>query len=207
MVGSGIERVEVATATAAERNALVGVLARAFLDNPMNVMIHGPSRRRRLRANRAGLRALFLDPGRKTEPRVVRKLGAVVGGYVAVAPGLYPLAPPGIRRQIGCFIHQGAGAMEQWGNLDAVLSLLHPKSPHWYIAVLGVEPLLWEHGLGGRLLDDLIERAAAQPAPIYLETDRPENLGFYGARGFEVLSAERPLGVPVWRMALGLTDG
>ena len=42
--------------TRSGRRSLIGVLARAFRDNPMNVRIHGPDPRRRIRANAAGLR-------------------------------------------------------------------------------------------------------------------------------------------------------
>lgn len=185
---------------ARERRALLEALARAFLDNPMNRRIHGPDPGRRLRANRAGLRALVLDERPGAEARVVRHEGRVVGGFVAVAPGFFPLPGASLGRQLACLVQQGARAMEQWGFVTEALGRFHPSGPHWYLAVLGVAPDYQRRGLGARLLEDLSLLAGRCPAPIYLESDRAESVAFYRARGFVVVGQERLLDVPCWRL-------
>jgi ribosomal protein S18 acetylase RimI-like enzyme len=177
------------------RRRLVNVLARAFRDNPMNVAIHGASPRRRLRANRAGLRALILDSGEHAIARVIRIDQQVVGGFVAIPPGLFPLPRPRIRRQLGCLLHQGARAMEQWSRVDFELGQFRTSLDHWYLAVLGVDPTHQGRGLGGRLLAELTRLAEERPAPIYLEADRAESVRFYRGRGFEDLAEHSVLGV------------
>jgi ribosomal protein S18 acetylase RimI-like enzyme len=183
-----------------ERRALLEVLAQAFLDNPMNRRIHGPDPGRRLRANRAGLRSLVLDERPGAEARVVRHAGRVAGGFVAVAPGFFPLPGASLARQLGCLFHQGARAMQQWGAVTESLGRAHPSEPHWYLAVLGVAPTCWGLGLGGQLVDALSVLTARAPGPIYLESDRAESVAFYRARGFEVVGEQRILGVPCWRL-------
>ncbi|MEZ4279000.1 MAG: GNAT family N-acetyltransferase [Myxococcota bacterium] len=182
------------------RVALLEALALAFLDNPMNRAIHGPSPRRRLRANRAGLRALVLDRHPRTQTRVIANENGVVGGFVAIEPGGFPLAGASLRRQVGCLIGQGARAMDQWGSVTEALRREHPIEPHWYVAVLGIVPSARRRGLGARLVEALGALASADPCPIYLESDRRESVAFYLAHGFEVWGELAPLGVPCWRL-------
>lgn len=182
------------------RRTLVDVLARAFRDNPMNRAIHGPDPARRVRANRAGLRALVLDFHSWTEARVIRNEGRIVGGFVAVPPGGFPLPGASLRRQLGCLFWQGARAMDRWGFVSESLLREHPLEPHWYLAVLGVEPAYQGQGVGTRLIEELHALTAAAPGPIYLESDRPQSVAFYRARGFECLGELRPLDVACWRL-------
>ncbi len=177
------------------RRALLEVLARAFRDNPMNVAIHGPDPRRRLRANRAGLRALVLDSGERALTRVLRAEGRVAGGFVVLRPGGFPLDAPRIRRQIGCLLYQGIRAMDCWGKVNHELRLIHPEEPHWYLAVLGVAPWARSRGWGRALVEALGQLVAQQPAPIYLEADRPQSVRFYQALGFENRAEIDVLGV------------
>jgi hypothetical protein len=190
----------------AERRALVDVLARAFQDNPMNLAIHAGSSRRRIRANGAGLRALVLDSGDATEKRVIRMGDRVVGGWIATRPGLFPLPPPSVSRQIGCFLHQGIRAMDQWGRASRALAELHPREAHWYLAVLGVEPTLHGKGLGAALLAELHRLAAASPAPIYLESDHPRSVGFYRRLGYSERCVREVNGVRCVCLGRGFAD-
>jgi GNAT superfamily N-acetyltransferase len=185
------------------RAALLEALALAFRDNPMNRAIHGPSPRRRLRANRAGLRALVLDRHPRTQTRVIANENGVVGGFVVVEPGGFPLAGASLWRQLGCWMGQGARAMDQWGGVSEALRREHPIEPHWYVAVLGIVPSARRRGLGARLVEALAALASASPFPIYLESDRRESVAFYLSHGFEVRGELAPLGVPCWRLERG----
>jgi GNAT superfamily N-acetyltransferase len=186
------------------REALLDALALSFRDNPMNRAIHGPSPRRRRSANRAGLRALVLDLHTRTQTRVIANENGIQGGFIAVPPGGFPLPGASLWRQLGCFAAQGARAMDQWGFVTESLRREHPLEPHWYLAILGVVPDSRGRGLGGRLLETLRALAASDPHPIYLESDRPESVSFYRARGFEILGELQPLGVRCWRLGCEL---
>ncbi|MEZ4333844.1 MAG: GNAT family N-acetyltransferase [Myxococcota bacterium] len=182
------------------RRALLEVLARAFRDNPMNRTIHGRHPGRRVRANRAGLRSLVLDLHPWTVTRVIRNEGQVVGGFVAVPPGGLPLPGASLRRQLACLLWQGARAMDRWGFVTETLARAHPLEPHWYLAVLGVDPAWQGHGFGSRLVDGLADLVRDEPRPVYLESDRPESVAFYCARGFERLGDVWIFDVQCWRL-------
>jgi GNAT superfamily N-acetyltransferase len=79
---------------------------------------------------------------------------------------------------------------------------LHPKVPHWYLAVIGVEPTRQGKGLGGKLLDVVLDRLDATRMPAYLETSTTGNVAWYRHHGFEVQHEVRPAtaGPPVWTM-------
>jgi GNAT superfamily N-acetyltransferase len=61
-------------------------------------------------------------------------------------------------------------------------------SAHWYLWVLGVEPQTQGQGNGSGLLQTLLQQAAAQQVPCYLETENPRNLPFYQHHGFRLVS-------------------
>jgi ribosomal protein S18 acetylase RimI-like enzyme len=178
-----------------ERGKLLEVLAEAFLDNPMNVAIHRGAAQHRLRANRAGLRALVLRPADSAVLRVARVDGRIAGGFVAIRPRFYPHWRTSLRDQIGCFIHQGWRAMARWGHVNRVLALARPRDRHWYLAVLGVSPSEWRRGLGTLLIRELEALVSEEPASVYLESDRADSIRFYQRRGFEIREEHEVLGV------------
>ena len=178
-------------------------LALAFRDNPMNVAIHGSNPARRVRANRAGLRALVLDSAAHAMTRVIRHDGEVIGGFVVVPPGGLPLPSPGIGRQIGCLLAQGARAMDRWSGITNSLGQFNPEIRHWYLAVLGIMPGRQNHGFGNRLLGELLRIVDSDPCPVYLEADREQSVRFYLARGFETRDETRLQGVRCWCLGRG----
>ena len=50
------------------------------------------------------------------------------------------------------------------------------------------------------ILEFGLECSAEEPCPIYLESDRPESVAFYRARGFEILGELRLLELRCWRL-------
>lgn len=189
---------------AVERRALLDALAHAFRDNPMNVQIHGSDPRVRVRANRAGLRALVLDTENEAVARVITHGKRVVGGFIAVPPSGFPLPGPSIWRQIGCVVQQGRRAIDRWGQVSLSLGQIHPTTDHWYLAVLGVVPWLQGRGFGSRLLDELFR--IAEDRPLYLESDRLASVEFYRARGFVDWAEAEFFDVRCWCLARGFPD-
>ena len=56
----------------------------------------------------------------------------------------------------------------------------------WYLFILGVEPRVQRRGLGGALMRPVLERADAELAVCYLETENERNVAFYLKQGFEL---------------------
>lgn len=94
--------------------------------------------------------------------------------------------------------------MAAWADVTASVPDHRPRTPHWYLAVLGVEPACQGRGLGAALLSAIGDLVARDPAPLALECDRPESLSFYQAHGFEIRAEERVLGLPVWGLGRGV---
>ena len=96
----------------------------------------------------------------------------------------------------------------RWGgivralNLFSVLAENHPREPHLYLQLLGVDPQFQGKHYGSALLDRLKLEASARPeiAGVYLETATEANVAFYSSKGYEVLGELYPIGVRTWRM-------
>ncbi|MGD8865070.1 MAG: GNAT family N-acetyltransferase [Anaerolineales bacterium] len=68
-----------------------------------------------------------------------------------------------------------------------------PKKAHHFLAVLGVDPQYQGRGLGGLLLEDVHQRAAAHPTStgVALDTENPRNLTFYEHHGYSLTSVSK----------------
>ncbi|HUA35888.1 MAG TPA: GNAT family N-acetyltransferase [Candidatus Binataceae bacterium] len=96
----------------------------------------------------------------------------------------------------------GVGGIYRSLSLVSVLTNAHPKQPHLYLQVLGVDPAYQKRHLGAALLDHLRMEAIARPdvEGVYLETATEANVGYYSSKGYEILGEIYPLGVKMWRM-------
>ena len=74
----------------------------------------------------------------------------------------------------------------RFARLLARVERKHPKTPHWYLASLGVEPPAQGRGLGSRLMHPILSRCDAERTPAYLEASSPRNRALYERHGFEV---------------------
>ena len=63
----------------------------------------------------------------------------------------------------------------------------HPREPHWYLPLLGVDPARQGLGLGTRLLEHANDMFDRDGIVAYLESSNPRNIGLYQRHGFEIL--------------------
>jgi ribosomal protein S18 acetylase RimI-like enzyme len=70
-------------------------------------------------------------------------------------------------------------------ELRVVMEGYHPKEPHWYLWLLGVDPRCQGKGYGSALLKHMLERIDADHAIAYLESSTPKNVALYERHGFE----------------------
>lgn len=73
--------------------------------------------------------------------------------------------------------------MQVFEQMDAY----HPKGPHWYLPLIGVDPACQGRGFGSALLRYALERCDAERLPAYLESSNPKNIPLYERHGFEII--------------------
>jgi GNAT superfamily N-acetyltransferase len=176
------------------------VLTRAFRDNPLNVAVIGAasSPARRDRCNGIGMRNLLRageGPGLLLGARAAGRLAGVL---VAAPPYAFPFPAPPLAAQLQTLFLQGLRVASRWREVFEALQRRHDVAPHWYLGVVGVDPPNQGQGLGGALLDAWLRHVDAAGLPATLETDRPENLRFYGRVGFVVTGELDVVGAHIW---------
>lgn len=63
----------------------------------------------------------------------------------------------------------------------------HPREPHWYLPMIGVDGAKRGSGIGSELMAYAVERCDADGLPAYLESSNPRNISLYERFGFEVI--------------------
>ena len=71
-----------------------------------------------------------------------------------------------------------------------------------HLNFLAVAPGVQGRGLGGRLLDRVVEQCRGEGLPLRLDTTNSANLPFYEAHGLAVRAEDRlgPTGPLIWRL-------
>lgn len=180
------------------------VLARAFTDDPALIrFVTGPGKRVEL------LRSMF---------RMVFFHAVAHGEVYAVSPGMegiavwLPSGVPGITLwealRGGGLTLLFKGGIEFLGKMKQDEDFAHElrrrlaPTPHWYLAVLGVDTEFQGRGCASRLLRPMLARLDAEKLPAYLETSTGEYVAMYRHFGFKVLQqAVLPgSGAEIWAM-------
>lgn len=91
---------------------------------------------------------------------------------------------------------------QHWYRGYAAIAALRPRTPHWYLAFVGIDPRCQGKGIGRLLLAPVIEAADAAGTLCYLETPFPGTHEFYRRLGFEIVTEAKAFqGAPgVWTM-------
>jgi ribosomal protein S18 acetylase RimI-like enzyme len=180
MTATRMESVTIKTAEPADEAAVIAVISLAFGADP-------------------NLRWGYPEPHvyLSEMPRFIRAFAGsafahgsahYVEGYAGAALWL----PPGVQPDedgIGALI-QGTVSEDKQGDVFAIFEQMasyHPDEPHWYLALMGVDPALHNQGYGSLLMEHALESCDRDHLPVYLESSNPRNIPFYQRHGFEVL--------------------
>lgn len=87
----------------------------------------------------------------------------------------------------------GAEAVERFVRCNEATEAKMPDAPAHCIALIAVRQKNQGEGIGGRLLEEVVADATADPtsAGVVLETGNPNNLAFYGRYDFKVVGQAR----------------
>jgi ribosomal protein S18 acetylase RimI-like enzyme len=106
------------------------------------------------------------------------------GAALWLPPNVYPDVDPLIA------LLQSSGsedAKKDGPKVFEKMSSYHPTKPHWYLPLLGVDPLYQRKGLGSALMQHAIVACDLDNNFAYLESSNPKNIPFYEYHGFELL--------------------
>jgi len=172
----------VKSATAADEAAVLAVITLAFSTDPVVRWVY-PNPREYL--------AHF--------PRLVTAVGgkAFANGTAHYTEGFAGAAlwlPPGVHpddaRPTATIRETVSDSVR--GDLQTLLEQVgaaHPKEAHWYLWMIGADPMRQGHGLGSALLRHALALCDRDQKPAYLESSNPRNLGLYLRHGFELMGA------------------
>ncbi len=181
------------------------VLTRSFHDTPQFVAIC-PDTARREKMLRIFFRMALADALTHGRVDVALEHGRIVGVAVWLPPGhevMTPLRQMKAALPMLRILSVAPRAFFRLTKLGAALGAAHPKEPHWYLVVLGVDTGAQRRGVGSRLVQEGVARADATGHGCYLETMLEQNVRLYQRHGFEVLRKDDgilPGGPPFWFM-------
>lgn len=186
---------EVKVASVQEAPHLVATIVLAFASDPM-------------------VRWTFPPPG--TYLRVMPDLVRAFGGrafehdtayYLNDAAAAALWLPPGVQpdeETMATLMQQAAPErVEEAFSVMEQMDHYHPKTPHWYLPLTGVDPMQQGKGYGAQLLEAALERCDEAQLSAYLESSNPRNIPLYERHGFQALgriqAGTSPVMVPMLR--------
>ncbi|RUO26544.1 GNAT family N-acetyltransferase [Aliidiomarina minuta] len=79
-----------------------------------------------------------------------------------------------------------------------------PAKPHWYLPLIGVDPISQGNGHGSALLKYALQQCDKEGSEAYLESSNPRNIALYQRYGFEICGniqyGTSPTMVPMLRL-------
>lgn len=122
--------------------------------------------------------------GRAFECETAHVIGDVQAAALWLPPGVQP-DERALMKLFECTVPEQNqevlfAIFEQMGNY-------HPHEPHWYLPLIGVDPVQQRRGYGSMLLKYALKACDRDSIPAYLESSNPENIPLYQRHGFEVL--------------------
>jgi GNAT superfamily N-acetyltransferase len=177
---------------------LAGVLARAFIADPMVVwpMVSDEDLEVRIRRSFELVDTLYAAAG-----WIYRAAGGL-GVMALIAPDCSERSA-----EIDVIVAGGMAGItpdggERYARFWEWIEGCHPGERHWLLDQLAVEPQAQGRGIGSAMLRFALERASADGLPLFLETGLARNVTYYARFGFSVVRhADAPGGGPhVWFM-------
>ncbi|MFN2510993.1 MAG: GNAT family N-acetyltransferase [Pyrinomonadaceae bacterium] len=168
------------TANASDEAGVIGVLTLAFSSDPMarwsqpdpqQHLAHFPFIAKAFGGNAfAQQTAYFAD------------------GYAGAALWLPPGCGPDEETMIGWVERTAPDAIK--GDLFGVfeeMAKYHPKEPHWYLPLIGVDPFQQGNGIGSALMKHALIPCDRDGTLAYLESSNPRNISLYERHNFKVI--------------------
>ena len=120
-------------------------------------------------------------------------------GWVGAALWLPPGAEPD-EAAMGALMMEtaDAGTAVDGPKLMQQMASHHPKEPHWYLPLIGIDPACQGKGFGSALLKHATDICDRDGMPAYLESSNLANVALYERHGFEAIGRIQVGGSPVF---------
>ena len=179
---------KIKTSTLSDNEKIVAVITMAFSTDPAARWLYPDSQQ-------------FLDHF----PPFVRAFGGSAfehdsAYYADGCPGAALWLPPGVHpdeEALDRVLDRSVGDRK-----DEVMTVLnemgsyHPPEPHWYLPLIGVDPMHQGKGIGSALLAHALIPCDRDKRLAYLESTNPRNNPLYQRHGFELLGTIDVAGCP-----------
>jgi ribosomal protein S18 acetylase RimI-like enzyme len=179
---------------------VAALLAIAYLENPLHVVVFGGAGPEQLRQHHSLFEVSLehLNTGTKVVAEDANRLVGfahwVSHPGCRASPEVMAAAAPRLLSELGNDVLSRVIIWRRaWGEQD-------PEQPHSHFGPFAVHPAAQGRGFGRRLLEHYCRVIDAEGESSYLETERPENLAIYRKAGFEVSAEREVLGLPSWFM-------
>jgi ribosomal protein S18 acetylase RimI-like enzyme len=130
-------------------------------------------------------------------PELIRAFGAAAydsdSAYVTEDGGGAAMwLPPGVEPDIETLdrlvqANADPAILPDVGAMFDAMARYHPEAPHWYLPLIGTDPMRQGQGIGGALMHHALARCDRDGAAAYLESSNPRNIPLYQRHGFEIL--------------------
>ena len=175
--------------TASDRERVVAVLTLAFASDP-------------------ALRWLYPDPRQYVEyfPQFLQAFAgkAFVYGSAYCAEdhsGAAMWLPPGVHAdemELDDVFTRSLGRRKaDLTELFEAMGSYHPSEPHWYLPLIGVDPVRQGQGVGSALMQAVVDRCDLDGQAAYLESTSLSGNALYARLGFEALGIIEADGIPL----------
>jgi GNAT superfamily N-acetyltransferase len=111
-----------------------------------------------------------------------------VNSFAAIALWLPPNVHPDEEKLISVVQHTVSEQIQKdFFRVFELMSGYHPSEPHWYLPLMGVDPLQQGKGFGSALLQHTLIQCDHDSKFAYLESSNPRNIPLYERHDFELL--------------------
>jgi ribosomal protein S18 acetylase RimI-like enzyme len=175
-----MNNLNVITADESQKEAIIDALKLAFVSDPATRWVWPDPQKYLLHFSKFA-RAFG---GKAFE----HKTAHYVGNYSGAALWLPPKVDPDVDTLLRLF----SDTVSEEGQTIVPMVLekmggYHPNESHWYLPLLGVDPLHHGKGLGSALLKHATIKFDKDNELAYLESSNPRNIPLYERHGFKVL--------------------
>ena len=194
----GIERPALRIATAADVSRLAGVLADAFIHDPLYTWML-PGRLPLKPRLRATFTAEMECYGLRRGPCGRRDYD---GAVVELPPGAWEMPTSMTGKEALKWLRAFGTRLPLAGRVQRAMEARHLREPHFYLRIVGYERARQGQGLGSALMQPTLQRADSAGLPATSRPVRQRSAALYERLGFVHMGAlELPEGGPsLWLM-------